>query len=534
VTWPVATLLLATGAGAIVALSSRLLHVLQLEHYESARLFWWLRTEGNRYCAYELLNALALVGLAALTVIDRRTSSVVGVVLAVAIAAWHWRQSRVPPKKPFVLTGRAERLIMTTAALETLACAAVIVGVATTLPPLAAIAVGIALGIVGAPFVILVASAVMAPVEKRVNQGFIEAARGRLREVAPHVVGVTGSYGKTTTKFCIAAVLEEIGSTTATRESFNSYLGVVRSINEDLRANDRFFVAEMGMYRQGDIRELCELVGPEIGVLTAVGPAHLERLGSIEAIARAKAEIAEALPPDGVFITNHDDPRCMAIARDVRVKVVTFGFSRGAGVRARDVELVDGSTRFVLERESEETVIRSKLLGAHNVYNLLAAAACGYHLGVPTSSIMNALGRISPPPHRLQPITNAAAGVVVIDDAYNSNPVGASAALTVLGDHVATRRIVVTPGMVELGSAQFDANRAFGAQAAKVCDVVIVVGTTNRDALVAGLRDNGFEHEAIVLVPNLEVATAELGRRTRRGDVVLIENDLPDTYLSAM
>jgi UDP-N-acetylmuramoyl-tripeptide--D-alanyl-D-alanine ligase len=319
-----------------------------------------------------------------------------------------------------------------------------------------------------------------------------------------------------------------------TPDSYNSLLGVVRTINERLRDEHEAFVVEMGMFRRGDIAELCELVHPTVGVITAIGPMHLERLGSIEAIAAAKGELLDALPPGGQFVTNADDPRCLELAAGAHVPVTLFGIeSERAQVIARNVRLAEGRTRFELlldGSDSEPISVSAGLLGRHNVANLLAAAAVGRTLGIAPERIAAGLASVTAPAHRLQPIHNRAAGVVVIDDAYNSNPDGARAALEVLREHPASRRLLVTPGMVELGALESELNRAFGEQAAAACDLAILVGPERTAPIREGLAAAGMDAAAMHVVRDIAEATALLAGLTRAGDVVLFENDLPDTY----
>jgi UDP-N-acetylmuramoyl-tripeptide--D-alanyl-D-alanine ligase len=180
--------------------------------------------------------------------------------------------------------------------------------------------------------------------------------------------------------------------------------------------------------------------------------------------------------------------------------------------------------------EPEEALVRTRLLGRHNVANLLAAAAVGTSLDLSLDAIARALARVTPPAHRLAPILNRQAGIVVIDDAYNSNPVGAAAALEVLASHQAERRLLVTPGMVELGEREDEENERFGTQAAAVCDLVVLVGEERSRPIRAGLDAASFPEAQIHVVANASEAEALLARTTRRGDVVLFENDLPDLY----
>jgi UDP-N-acetylmuramoyl-tripeptide--D-alanyl-D-alanine ligase len=514
----------------------RMLHLLQLEHYENARLFVWLRRRDEM--ADPVQSAIQVV-LAALALVLAVTGPAVAELVAwaallAALAAFARREPAQGEITPLVFTERAKRLFVASLVVPVLFT---LLGVVLSLllgsdVPLAAAALGIVVCLELAAPVLAGANAALAPMQRRINRRFEGSARAKLASVAPVVVGITGSYGKTTTKVCVGAVLAEHEPTLITPASFNSYLGVLRTINEHLEPAHRNFVVEMGMYRAGDIAELCELVHPQIGVLTAIGPMHLERLGSIEAIADAKAELALALPADGHLVVNGDDPRCVEIAGRVSVATLMYGIEAGstAQVRAENIGLADGRTHFELVIGEERIDVSSGLLGRHNVSNLLAAAAVGHLRGLSMEEIARGLGGVSAPEHRLQSIPNPRAGIVVIDDAYNSNPAGAAAALEVLGSHPAKRRILVTPGMVELGDQESELNEAFGRQAAGVCDHVILVGPQRTRPIDRGLRDEGFAAEAITVVRDIAEATSVLGKLTRAGDVVLFENDLPDMY----
>jgi UDP-N-acetylmuramoyl-tripeptide--D-alanyl-D-alanine ligase len=391
--------------------------------------------------------------------------------------------------------------------------------------------------VVGAPELLFAANTAVKPIQALDNRRFVDRAKRKLAEIDPLVIGITGSFGKTTTKACVNAVAELRGPSYATPASFNSFLGVVRAINEGLSSKHKSFVVEMGAYRRGDVAEICELVRPRIGVLTAIGPAHLERFGSLDEIEQAKGELAEALPEDGTYVTTADDERCVRTTKRTGARVVLFSAAGNteAEISAAGIEMAEGTTRFTLRHRSaqggvEEATVRTRLLGRHNVAHLLAAAAVGASMDLPLDAIARALARVSPPAHRLAPILNRQAGIVVIDDAYNSNPVGAAAALEVLASHEAARRVLVTPGMVELGEREQEENQAFGSRAAEVCDLVVLVGEERARPILAGLQAASFPESQIHVVANTTAAQELLARTTRRGDVVLFENDLPDLY----
>jgi UDP-N-acetylmuramoyl-tripeptide--D-alanyl-D-alanine ligase len=542
----------------------RLLHLLQLEHYENARLMLWLRRRDELLAPREI-TAVALLFAAAVAASASGAGWLCGALLLAAcplalLGPMDWRRKAV---KPLVLTGRAKRLLAVALLAPTLLTLAAI-AIAPAGLSTAGLAVLLALGLLllmGAPWTMLAANATLRPLQSAINRRYEQRARRSLREWSPQVVGITGSYGKTTTKFCVGEVLAADRCTLVTPESYNSLLGVIRTINERLQARHRAFVVEMGMFRRGDIAELCELTHPTVGVITAIGPMHLERLGSIEAIAAAKGELPAALPAGGHFVTNGEDPRCVELARGAHVPVTLFGIhdpnptavvaaaSHGEGtpprttpspkkdpevqVIARDIQLVDGRTIFQLQLDGPDSPpieVSAGLLGRHNVLNLLAAAAVGRVLEIAPERIVAGLAQVQAPAHRLQPIHNARAGVVVIDDAYNSNPDGAAAALEVLREHPATRRLLVTPGMVELGEQEEELNRRFGEHAGAVCDLAILVGPTRTAPIRAGLAGAGMDAQSIHVVRDIAEATALLARLTRAGDVVLFENDLPDTY----
>lgn len=533
------------GTAAVLALAAvlirlagrqhRLLHLFQLEHYEPARLQLWLRRRGERFSAPELAAAAALFAAAAVLSAWVSGWAAEAVLLAIVppAALLGLRDWRRPAVKPLVLTARAKRLLGASLLAPLALALAAIPLAATGLGPVAlSILLALAwLALALAPATLLGANRALAPVQAAINRRYERAARTALERIGPLTIGITGSYGKTTTKFCVGAVLGDDRPTLVTPESYNSYLGVVRTINERMDRSHEAFVVEMGMFRRGDIAELCELVHPTIGVITAIGPMHLERLGSIDAIAEAKGELLDALPAGGHFVTNADDERCRALAARSHVPVTLFGIEHAdAQVRAEHIRLAGGRTRFELQLPgaAQPLLVSAQLLGRHNVHNLLAAAAVGSVLGIPPEAIARSLSQVQAPAHRLQPIHNGS--IVVIDDAYNSNPHGAAAALEVLREHDATRRLLVTPGMVELGELERELNRQFGERAGAVCDIAILVGPERTRPIYEGLLAGGMEERNVRVVRDIGEATEELRRSTRPGDVVLFENDLPDTY----
>src|ERR1700722_16022629 len=316
----------------------RLLHLLQLEHYESARLMLWLRRRHELFAPSELVPIAVLYAAAiVLAAIGGSGSGWVSgglLLITMPLAAPGVSDWRRPAVKPLVFTDRAQRLLVVALLpqLLLLLVAISLAGAGLTLAGLIVLLVAAFALLAFAPWTLLGANLALRPVQTAINRHYERHARHLLSDWAPLTIGITGSYGKTTTKFCVGSVLSTDRPTLVTPDSYNSFLGVIRTINEQLEWRHRAFAVEMGMFRRGDIAELCELVHPKIGVITAIGPMHLERLGSIEQIAAAKGELLEALPEDGHFITNADDARCLELAARAAVPVTLFGIQGSSNV----------------------------------------------------------------------------------------------------------------------------------------------------------------------------------------------------------
>jgi UDP-N-acetylmuramoyl-tripeptide--D-alanyl-D-alanine ligase len=348
------------------------------------------------------------------------------------------------------------------------------------------------------------------------------------------VVGITGSYGKTSTKYLLDQLLSGHRRVRKTPQSYNTLMGVCRAINDSLDADCEVFIAEMGAYRPGDIQELCEFVQPAIGILTAIGPQHLERFKTIDSIQRTKYELIEALPPSGVAIFNTDDPRCRALAdRTTRVPVMRYGLDTSGqplDVWAENMAMTSAGVAFTMaDKQGQRVDVQTVLLGRHNIVNILGASCAALALGMALADLAKAIRNLPPVPHRLQ-LIDSGGGVTVIDDSYNSNPVGALAALEVLGSFQRGQRILVTPGMVELGPLEAQLNEELGAQAAEVCDYVVLVGVERTKPVLAGLQRKNFPPDHIRVVRDLKAATLVIPTIVGVGDTVLFENDLPDQY----
>jgi len=410
------------------------------------------------------------------------------------------------------------RRLRTLAAVSALLLVAM--GVAAAFCP-APLAVGA--GIVFAcDLVVDAAVTVLSPIEARLAGKWVRRARRRLSEVSPSVVAITGSYGKTSTKHHLAELLSGSVTVVPTPRSFNNRAGLAVAINEHLVDGTKVFIAEMGTYGKGEIRSMCEWCRPDVAVVTAIGPVHLERFGTFERIVEAKAEITEHAR---VVVLNVDDEHLSALAATLRADgkdVLT-----AASVRSDvDVQVQAVAERWRIVVRGREVLITSTIPGVQPS-NLACALAAAIALGVEPDALAARVARIAPVPNRLT-VASAPSGVLVVDDTYNANPAGAGAALELLGSlPIDGRRVVVTPGMVELGTRQRTENEAFAGAAARIAAAVVIVGRTNVEALRRGAAEGGAD---VVRVATRERAVEWVRGTLVRGDAVLYENDLPDHY----
>lgn len=359
-----------------------------------------------------------------------------------------------------------------------------------------------------------------APIERRLSQKFVVRAAGTLDRVAPVVVGITGSYGKTSTKWYVRDLVSGTRRVVASPASFNNRLGLARAINENLTDDAEVFVAEMGAYQPGEIADTCSWIPPRIAVLTAIGPVHLQRFKSEERIVEAKSEIFERAE---VAIINVDHPALADLAGSMGDRKV---WRCGTSERATDVRVLhDGHLLTIV---AHDRALGEPIPTGPFAANLACAVAVALELGVPPDVVSDRALRLAPTEHR-QTTGRSEAGFEIIDDTFNSNPAGAARALDVLlsAGEPSGRRTVVTPGMVELGPQQHEANRRFAEAAAEVADHLVIVGRANRRALLSGARGGPAE---VVLVDNRDQAVGWVRKHLRAGDAVLYENDLPDHY----
>jgi UDP-N-acetylmuramoyl-tripeptide--D-alanyl-D-alanine ligase len=493
---------------------TRWLRVAQREHYvvdavTRFALRWWTGVPVN----------LAGVGIAVVGLLLSSHWPAFALATAAVVAIGPIGLSLRGRTSPLAWTRRLRTLAVVWAALE---AGAVVGGAIAGEGPVAGAAAALAV-----PALVDLACWCTGPLERRLARSHVARATARLTRVAPTVVAVTGSFGKTSTKGYIAHLVGGARAVVASPASFNNRAGLARAINEHLADGTEVFVAEMGTYGRGEIAELCSWISPDVAVITAVGPVHLERFRSEDRILEAKAEILEGVPCAVLVV---DDERLATLAetaagRGTRVWRVS------ARDTSADVCVIDDGGVITVYVRGNEVAGAVAIQGRPG--NVAAAIAVALELDVSAADVVDRLPTLPVAPHRLEQSVGTG-GVVVLDDTYNANPAGARAALATLRrvgvDE--TRRVVVTPGMVELGPLQDKENADFAADVGTVATDLVVVGRTNRRALVRGARRTAPPSgpPRIVVVRTRSKATEWVRQHLQHGDVVLYENDLPDHY----
>ena len=381
-------------------------------------------------------------------------------------------------------------------------------------------------------FVVLLAMWINFPVEKMVYLHYKRMAQKKLKSIPNlKIVGITGSYGKTSCKNILSEILNVKYNALPTPKNLNTFNGLIMTVNNHMDKFTDIFIAEMGAYVRGEIARLCKLVKPHYGILTTIGTAHLESFGSQENIQKGKFELIESLPADGFGVLNGDDPLQVSYELKNKVKVIWIGIdNKDADVRAENIQVSSKGTSFdlVLKGEKKKYPFQTKLLGRHNVYNILAAIACGIEFDIEIEELQKAVSSVKPIEHRLE--LKRLGNFYQIDNAYNSNPVGAKNACEILG-MMPGMKIVVTPGMIELGDKEDEYNEKFGEQIAEVADLAILIGEKKTKPIKEGLLKKGFDKEKIIVFNDVRESFPYIMEKAKNKEVyALYENDLPDTF----
>lgn len=507
-----------------------MLHMFQLNSYKPVEHLQWVRGNIRRLLIRSLPMLLALIEAVLLSLggllapwgnvlsMPDSGSGLFGMAAIIGLQCAAAARNRPgPAKKPLVYTARVKRLIAT-----------------TTVISLVVLAVSVHAALLWyflTPVLLLLMNLVNRPIEQAVNRYYINDAK-KILQAMPGltVIGVTGSYGKTSVKYFLSKLLSTRFNVLHTPGNYNTTLGVVRTVRTDLKAFHDIFVCEMGARQVHDIKEICDLVHPKYGIITAIGEQHLQSFHTIDNIISTKFELADALPEDGIAFLNYDNLHIRE--RMYEKTTVSYGVEDENidNYHAFDIEVSKQGTRFqVRDMDGETCEFQTKLLGIHNVENITGAIAVANQLGIPMEELVYPVRQLESVEHRLQLINQGSR--IIIDDAYNSNPQGFRAALDVLSGFDAMR-ILLTPGMVELGSSQYESNKAAGKYAADKCDYAVLVGKEQTLPISEGLKEAGFDEARIFVVGTIQEGFAQIEalQAGEKMKVILMENDLPDNY----
>jgi UDP-N-acetylmuramoyl-tripeptide--D-alanyl-D-alanine ligase len=522
-------------------ISARYMQFFQQEEYDNRRFLAWLkrtRSYDQRTFFLAFLSGFMLFGVQ--TIRDEYTSfsvylfMYVAGLFALAVSAWA-HVLKAESKKPLVYTTRVKRIIGVTLTLHLLLIVIFLSLLAPSLPlfPIHGhwLVSFIMVMIMLIPYTIVLANLLLSPYEARIQQKFLHEARQKLTEVKPEIIGITGSYGKTSIKHILAHILDSHAPTLATPGSVNTQMGITRIIREKLKREHQYFIVEMGAYGIGSIQRLCDLTPPNAALVTAVGVAHYERFKSLETVTQAKSELPRAVPPHGFAVLNGDDSNCRAMAEQISCPAFLYGQNRDHHLDCAllSAETTDQGTSCVFELQGQQHSVIMPIYGTHQALNAAGAFLTAVKLGVPVINILAALQTVPQITHRLV-VERGDDGITFIDDAYNSNPAGFQSALDVLSKLRGLRKILITPGMVELGERHDDEHRIIARRAAEVCDVILLVAPERIEAFCQGLLENHFPQDHIHRFASLHEARKWLNQNIRAQDVVLFENDLPDLY----
>jgi UDP-N-acetylmuramoyl-tripeptide--D-alanyl-D-alanine ligase len=471
------------------------LHLFQQEEYDNGRFLVWLFR---------------------VTAFDRRLSA--------ALIALFEGDPRKTAKKKLAMTARATRIYVV--ALVLIALAGALAAIASRQALIWLIPVQLA------PLALVAANLLLTPFEARTQRRYWNEAHDKLRRIDPMVIAITGSYGKTSVKHILGHILETAAPTLITPGSVNTAMGIARVVRERLQPHHRYLVVEMGAYGPGSIRRLCALTPPKMGIVTAIGLAHYERFKSLETVAEAKFELADAVAAQGGTVIAAADTLAFAAPRRFAEAhpgmMVTVGAEAGAAVAMTDLGQGADGIAVNVTWQGTSYQLRAPLYGVHQGRNIALAFAAACTLGVAPEDVVASLRTTPQIAHRLE-VKRQGNGAVLIDDAYNSNPVGFASALKLLDvlRRPGGRRILVTPGMVELGAAHDEEHRRIGGLAAAHVDVLVAVAP-HRVAPLAEAFAAAAPKAEIVSYPGFAEAQEWMAHNLGADDVVLLENDLPD------
>lgn len=505
------------------------LHILQLNSYFNSRYFIWLKKR-----IFQVFHVKELAPLIALIGIFFQIPIIILVLFSIIYFRLFLLRTKLPEKKPLVFTARAIRLLGVNLFLLIMFYVVLTVlwwrygDIWLTLTLIILVIYNFFI-----PIFLMFANWLILPLEQLIQLWYLRDAYKHIQALPNlKIVGITGSFGKTTTKYVLTEILQQKFTTFKTPGSYNTTMGVTKVIRCDLKPIHDIFVVEMSAKKPGDIKEICDLVKPNYGLITAIGEQHLETFKTIENVVKTKNELIAALSTTGVAFFNMDDVYCRKLAQEAKCHVIRYGITApDLDYRVTNIKIDGYGSSFTVTRlrDKLQATFQTKLLGQHNIYNILGAIAVASELGIELHEMLYPVKQLVAIPHRLE-LKTVGLNIVFIDDAFNSNPVGSKMALEVLAKISGKRKIIITPGMIELGVKEDEYNEILGKNIAQVCDYVILVGHAQTKALKRGLELEHYPESSLFVAVDFTAAKQHLEKILQSGDVVLFENDLPDNY----
>lgn len=381
------------------------------------------------------------------------------------------------------------------------------------------------------PIFLVLAQIIIFPIQIYSENKIIQKAKEKISKLNNlKTIAIVGSFAKTSTKNILYTLLWKDFVTVKTPKSYNTAISIARTILSDLKDNTQFFIVEMDAYHKGDIQRLTGIVNPKLGVITAIAAQHLERFGSMEILAKTQFELAENLKKNtGILFLNSTDDWSEKLEKDFKLEKVFYGIGEeNNNIFYSNAQQTNSGWEFKLHFGNQTVDIELPLYGAHHIINFLAASSIAIKLGLSLKTIQERASLVTPTEHRLE--IKKLGSITLIDNSYNTNPTVSKASLNVLQNYAGSQKILITPGLIELGRQSSKENQQFAMDASKVADEIIIVGGNAREDLLKGLKKVSFSEKKIHTVKDTNAAMDLLSKLTKPRTVVLIENDLPDQY----
>ena len=495
------------------------MHMFQLNSYFLRKHMHWMKKNIKK-----IMIQLGFIFISLILLCVNHLISMISVIIVLALSIIY-NMPKQKAKVPFQLTNRVKRMFLTEG---------ILIGIVIWLGGIDTY-LYIKLGILNifSSVLCIIVNAINMPIEYFGKQRYIKQAQKILDEMPDLlVIGVTGSYGKTSVKNFLYKILSTKYEVLKTPKNFNTTMGVVKTIREKLKPTHQIFICEMGATKPGDIKEICNIVKPKMGIITSIGPQHLESFKTIKNVIKAKFELADSVKENhGVMFLNGNDTNIVnAIQDKTDINSIIYGVEKKEfNYNAYDLKSSSKGLTFKIQDENREEIeLKTKLIGKHNVMNITAAMAIGNYLGIPIKNMKASIREIQSVEHRLQLIPHG--NLTIIDDSYNANPISSKLALETLAEFEGIK-IIVTPGLIELGEKEKKYNFEFGQYITEVCDYIFLVGEDHSKEVLKGIHSRKFNKKKIFVVRTPEEAVKKANKYAVKDRVtVLLENDLPDNY----